>query len=204
VPFVFAYYASRPCRSLTELDVKIESYVCFGRCRCRDVKAMLKTGASQASSEKFMRLRQEFVTTAELSAVHGRSTKFLQTSSASFPRYSVKPKATSMRRPSIIFSITHWSLVSKLGLVVTTLFPHVGPFAHMNDKASHAFPTKNAHTFPTNNAHAFPRKGSTSSEKYFPVRSDKPMCDSDNKSALRNLLVLGSHETRLTMHVMST
>ena len=106
MPFVFAYYASRPCRSLTELDVKIESYVCFGRCRCRDVKVMLKTGASQASSEKFMRLRQEFVTTDELSAVHGRSTKFLQASSASFLRYSVKPKATSMRRPSIIFS-TH-------------------------------------------------------------------------------------------------
>ncbi|KAF8495934.1 enhancer of polycomb-like-domain-containing protein [Russula emetica] len=53
-----------PTLNFDESDVKNESYICFRR---RDVKAMRKTRASQASSsEKLMRLKQELATTAEL------------------------------------------------------------------------------------------------------------------------------------------
>ena len=48
-----------------ESDVKNESYICFRR---RDVKAMRKTRASQASSsEKLLRLKQELASCQELS-----------------------------------------------------------------------------------------------------------------------------------------
>ncbi|KAI9453934.1 enhancer of polycomb-like-domain-containing protein, partial [Russula earlei] len=53
-----------PTLNFDESDVKNESYICFRR---RDVKAMRKTRASQASSsEKLMRLKQELSTAAEL------------------------------------------------------------------------------------------------------------------------------------------
>ncbi|KAH9025701.1 hypothetical protein EDB83DRAFT_2656378 [Lactarius deliciosus] len=53
-----------PTLNYVELDIKNESYICFRR---RDVKAMCKTCASQASSsEKLMRLKQELATAAEL------------------------------------------------------------------------------------------------------------------------------------------
>ncbi|KAI0280469.1 hypothetical protein BGY98DRAFT_1095464 [Russula aff. rugulosa BPL654] len=53
-----------PTLNFDESDVKNESYICFRR---RDVKAMRKTRASQASSsEKLMRLKQELATTADL------------------------------------------------------------------------------------------------------------------------------------------
>ena len=64
MPFILL---TRPCRCLTGSDVKIKSYICFRRRRWRDAKPMRKTVASQASSsEKFMCLKQEFVTTVEL------------------------------------------------------------------------------------------------------------------------------------------
>ncbi|KAI0315040.1 enhancer of polycomb-like-domain-containing protein [Amylostereum chailletii] len=54
-----------PTLNYDESDVKNESYVCF---RHRDVKAMRKTRASQASSsEKLLRLQQELASTQELS-----------------------------------------------------------------------------------------------------------------------------------------
>ncbi|KAI0057206.1 hypothetical protein BV25DRAFT_1812676 [Artomyces pyxidatus] len=53
-----------PVLNYDESDVKNESYICFRR---RDVKAMRKTRASQASSsEKLMRLQQELLTSYEL------------------------------------------------------------------------------------------------------------------------------------------
>jgi len=53
-----------PILNFDESDVKNESYICFRR---RDVKAMRKTRASQASSsEKLIRLKQELATAAEL------------------------------------------------------------------------------------------------------------------------------------------
>ncbi|KAH9008340.1 hypothetical protein EDB83DRAFT_2531843 [Lactarius deliciosus] len=53
-----------PTLNYVESDIKNESYICFRR---RDVKAMRKTRASQASSsEKLMRLKQELATAAEL------------------------------------------------------------------------------------------------------------------------------------------
>ncbi|KAI9437906.1 enhancer of polycomb-like-domain-containing protein [Lactarius psammicola] len=53
-----------PTLNYDESDIKNESYICFRR---RDVKAMRKTRASQASSsEKLMRLKQELATAAEL------------------------------------------------------------------------------------------------------------------------------------------
>ncbi|KAI0300651.1 enhancer of polycomb-like-domain-containing protein [Multifurca ochricompacta] len=53
-----------PTLNFDESDVKNESYISFRR---RDVKAMRKTRASQASSsEKLMRLKQELATAAEL------------------------------------------------------------------------------------------------------------------------------------------
>lgn len=55
-----------PTLNYDESDVKNESYICFRR---RDVKAMRKTRASQASSsEKLLRLKQELATAAELVA----------------------------------------------------------------------------------------------------------------------------------------
>ncbi|KAH9161676.1 hypothetical protein EDB89DRAFT_2156514 [Lactarius sanguifluus] len=56
-----------PTLNYDEPDIKNESYICFRR---RDVKAMRKTRASQASSsEKLMLLKQELATAAELTSV---------------------------------------------------------------------------------------------------------------------------------------
>ncbi|KAI0262080.1 enhancer of polycomb-like-domain-containing protein [Gloeopeniophorella convolvens] len=55
-----------PTLNYDESDVPNESYICFRR---RDVKAMRKTRASQASSsEKLLRLKQELATAAELAS----------------------------------------------------------------------------------------------------------------------------------------
>ncbi|KAI0037147.1 enhancer of polycomb-like-domain-containing protein [Vararia minispora EC-137] len=58
-------YRVIPTLNFDEQDVKNESYICFRR---RDVKAMRKTRASQASSsEKLHRLQQELASVQELS-----------------------------------------------------------------------------------------------------------------------------------------